>query len=136
MFRLLGSKTPEVMKERLRSAIRKGDKDELESALDEAVAAGMPELDADIYRARKSLDDQDTGSRRSSRRGQQFIPIFINACRSICTLTGKIYVCLYVYILGEITKFKFVDYTFFHNDNKFAILEVVDRYINLFSSKI
>lgn len=47
------------MKSKLRDAMRKGDKDTLEAVLDECVAAGMPELDGDIRRARKSLDERE-----------------------------------------------------------------------------
>ena len=39
--------------------MRKGDKDALEAVLDECIAAGMPELDTDIRRARKALDEQE-----------------------------------------------------------------------------
>lgn len=59
MSPLPGSKTPDVLKDKLREAMRTGDKDALEAVLDECIAAGMPELDADIYRARRSLDEQE-----------------------------------------------------------------------------
>lgn len=56
---LSGNKSPDVLKDKLREAMRKGDKDTLESVLDECIAAGMPELDADIFRARKAIDDHE-----------------------------------------------------------------------------
>lgn len=84
------------MKAKLREAIRKGNKEELGSVLDEAIAAGMPELEADIYRARKSLDDQDAGSRRSSRRGQTFAIIFLKHAQIFtCPQEKYTYVCMY-----------------------------------------
>ena len=64
---LSGSKTPDVLKDKLREAMRKGDKDALEAVLDECIAAGMPELDRDIHRARKALDDQEDLDERQRR---------------------------------------------------------------------
>ena len=55
--------------------MRKGDKDALETVLDECIAAGMPELDTDIHRARKALDDQDELDDRI-RRGQESFTSF------------------------------------------------------------
>ena len=50
--------------------MRKGDRDALEDVLDECIAAGMPELDADIHRARRALDEQEELDERQ-RRGQR-----------------------------------------------------------------
>lgn len=54
-----GTKTPENLREKLTRARKSGDKDTLERVLGECVAAGMPELDADIEHARDALDDMD-----------------------------------------------------------------------------
>ena len=75
---LLGSKTPDVLKDKLREALRKGDKDALEEVLDECIAAGMPELDSDIRRARKALDEQEELDEHR-RRGQ----IYCHLSRSL-----------------------------------------------------
>lgn len=42
---------------KLRAAIKQGDKDTLDKVIQECVAAGMPELDADISIARDILKD-------------------------------------------------------------------------------
>ena len=48
-----GSKTPEMLREKLQDASRRQDKESLDRALRECVAAGFPELDADIQQARR-----------------------------------------------------------------------------------
>ena len=58
-FLVLGSKSPDVLRDRLRAAMRDGTKDDLESIISECVAAGMPELDSAIHQARNLLDDFD-----------------------------------------------------------------------------
>ena len=52
--------------------MRKGDRDALETVLDECIAAGMPELDADIHRARRALGEQEELDDRFHR-GQIFL---------------------------------------------------------------
>lgn len=56
-FRLLGTLSPGILRGKLRTALRMGDNAELESVIIECVAAGMPELDSDIHRARDVLED-------------------------------------------------------------------------------
>lgn len=41
----------------LSNVMQHGDKDQLESAVNECVAAGLPELDADVQQARELLHD-------------------------------------------------------------------------------
>lgn len=59
---LLGNKTPDSLRTNLRNALREGDKGKLDRVIDECVAAGMPELDSDIERARKALGDMRQSS--------------------------------------------------------------------------
>ena len=58
--------------------MRKGDKGALEAVLDECIAAGMPELDRDIYRARKALDDQEELDEHLRRRMLSFCFVTLN----------------------------------------------------------
>uniref|UniRef100_A0A0L8GL38 Uncharacterized protein n=1 Tax=Octopus bimaculoides TaxID=37653 RepID=A0A0L8GL38_OCTBM len=54
-----GTLSPDILRGKLRTALRMGDNAELESVIIECVAAGMPELDSDIHRARDVLEDFD-----------------------------------------------------------------------------
>lgn len=55
-FALLGSKTPEGLREKLKAAMKTGNKEDIEDILDQCVAAGMPELEHDIQWCRRTLD--------------------------------------------------------------------------------
>ncbi|XP_036360724.1 uncharacterized protein LOC115214251 [Octopus sinensis] len=52
-----GTKTPESLRRKLKSAMKQGDKDTLDKVIHECIAAGMPELDVDISVARDVLKD-------------------------------------------------------------------------------
>lgn len=56
LFRLPGKKNPEDLRDKLKMAIRKNDKDALEKVLQECVAAGFPQLTRDIDQAREVLE--------------------------------------------------------------------------------
>lgn len=64
LFGLLGSKSAEVLREKLRTAIRDGNEDDLEKIIDECVGAAMPELDTEIQRARELFDSSEKEYRR------------------------------------------------------------------------
>lgn len=53
---LLGSMSPESLREKLKDAARRKDKRSLDKVISECVAAGIPELDDDIQKARRTSD--------------------------------------------------------------------------------
>lgn len=53
----LGILSSEKLRKKLRKAMQAGDKENLESVINECVAAGMPELDSPVQRARKLFED-------------------------------------------------------------------------------
>lgn len=55
-MKLSGSKTSESLRENLKEAIKTKDRIVLDKAISECVSAGMPELDADIQKARSVAD--------------------------------------------------------------------------------
>ena len=57
----LGTKKPEELLAKLQEAIDSQDKSALDKAISESVAAGMPELDLQIQKARETLDILEGG---------------------------------------------------------------------------
>lgn len=61
IFWQLGSKKPDEFLSKLKKAIDSQDKTFLERAITESVAAGMPELDLEIQKARETLNVLEGG---------------------------------------------------------------------------
>lgn len=53
--------SPEAIREQLKMAIKQKDKKLLDKAIQEAVAAGFPELESDILQARNTRDTLQGG---------------------------------------------------------------------------
>lgn len=53
--------TPDVLRDQIRRASKAKDKEDLERLIDEAEAAGYPELATDLREARKSLESLGGG---------------------------------------------------------------------------
>lgn len=60
---LPGSKSPEILREQLASAMKQEDKYMLEKAINECVSAGFSELDSNIHQARDVLSILSGGQR-------------------------------------------------------------------------
>lgn len=57
MVLLIGSKTPEALVDKLKKAIWRKDRKKIEKRINECVAAGFPELDQEIQKARELLEE-------------------------------------------------------------------------------
>lgn len=62
----LGKLSVETLRDQLTTAIKEGDRDNLEAVLLECVSAGMPELDTAIQRARSKLLDMEEAPKRGA----------------------------------------------------------------------
>lgn len=51
-----GSKTPDILRQKLEEAMKQKDKDQLDKTIRECVAAGMPELRDQVQEARRVSD--------------------------------------------------------------------------------
>ena len=51
-----GSKTPDILRQKLEDAMKQKDKDQLDKVIRECVAAGMPELRDHVQQARRASD--------------------------------------------------------------------------------
>lgn len=58
-FSALGTLSAETLRDQITTAMREGDRDNLEAVLMECVSAGLPELDSSIHRARSKLKDME-----------------------------------------------------------------------------
>lgn len=59
-----GTLSSEILRDELRKAMEDGDRENLEGVIKECVAAGMPELDSSIQRARRLRDNLEELPRR------------------------------------------------------------------------
>ena len=59
MFLTTGAKSPEVLRDQLKDALRHRNKKELEQAIQEAEASNYPELQSDIIKAKQMLKSAD-----------------------------------------------------------------------------
>lgn len=50
-----GSKTPDIYRKKIRTAIKEKDKSALEKVINSSIALGMSELDSEILQAKKAL---------------------------------------------------------------------------------
>ncbi|GAB1600006.1 uncharacterized protein LOC115214248 isoform X1 [Argonauta hians] len=80
-----GTKSPDQLKEKLLSAMDKKDKEKLESAINECIAAGMPELDSSVADARKVLG----GLREPHERGPKTPDSLRNQLKNATKLRNK-----------------------------------------------
>lgn len=62
-----GTKSAGALRAKLRDAIRRADPDAITRVIDECVASGMPELDAEVQRARRILEGrkEELGGRQT-----------------------------------------------------------------------
>lgn len=66
-FSALGTLSAETLRDQITTAMREGDRDNLEAVLMECVSAGMPELDSSIRRARTKLKDMEDAPKLGGR---------------------------------------------------------------------
>lgn len=71
---LPGSKSPEILREQLASAMKQEDKYMLEKAINECVSAGFSELDSNIHQARDVLSILSGGQRGTLFMSNSYFP--------------------------------------------------------------
>lgn len=78
-FSDLGTLSADALRDQITTAMREGDRDNLEAVLMECVSAGMPELDSSIRRARSKLKDMEDAPQLGGR-----FTIYLTRTRCVC----------------------------------------------------